>query len=154
MAEEGNQLSQRRSILITLIARIIFFGGLGLALIGAFYSFSDGRWHLMRQPVYKETFRVVVFIFGLATAFVGHLLARRRVFGLVFFLLGCVVIVLQDIGTAALGGPEAFWYGYVPAVVDIAVLAYVYHRRGEFKAQHQLENILVDTLKLAGSGQG
>ena len=142
-------MAQRRSILITLIARIIFFGGVALALVGALYSFSDGRWYILRQPVYKETFRLFVFVFGLLTATVGHLLARRRIFGFVLFLIGCVVIVLQDIGTAALGGPESFWFGYVPAVVDISVMMYVYSRRGEFKAQHSLEEFLAEQLKLS-----
>ena len=142
-------LAQRRSILITLIARIIFFGGVALALVGALYSFSDGRWYILRQPVYKETFRLFVFTFGLLTATVGHLLARRRIFGFVLFLIGCVVIVLQDIGTVALGGPEAFWFGFVPAIIDIAVLIYVYSRRREFKAQHSIEEFLASQLKLS-----
>jgi len=146
-------MAKRRSIIVTLTGRMIFFGGIGLIAVGC-APYTDISWTPYGIPVYRATFRAIVIVLGLCAMATGHLVARRRGWGLLLLLAGCVFAVLNDLANATQGAEAAFWYGLLPGVVDLAVMCCVYHFRGEFVPRDPVERFLFEQLQLGGGAGG
>ena len=140
---------KRKSLWLSLLSRLIYFGGYFLVIIAFFAPFSKGcRFELLATPVHETTIRSLLVMLGIGLIVTGHLTSQRRVLGLFLLSFGCLLALVQDSATLITQWSLSFQILF-PLTVDIAITVVLWHHRGEFRATDEWDEKLLKVFEVA-----